>query len=113
MAEGARCPYCRGSWEPEEAALCPGCGTVTHRDCWLENRGCAILGCSESPDHAYGAATPARTTASADPTHVAGAGAVGPATPPPGWHADPYGGPDLRWWDGNEWTSHTHPVSTA
>jgi hypothetical protein len=30
--------------------------------------------------------------------------------PPSGWYPDPYGTPDLlRWWDGLNWTRHTHP----
>jgi len=33
-----------------------------------------------------------------------------PSTPsgttPPGWHADPAGSPQLRWWDGTQWTEH-------
>lgn len=29
---------------------------------------------------------------------------------PAGWYADPQGTPDLlRWWDGAQWTEHTHP----
>jgi Protein of unknown function (DUF2510) len=27
-----------------------------------------------------------------------------PIGPQPGWYADPYGGTDLRWWDGARWT---------
>ena len=26
------------------------------------------------------------------------------STPTPGWYADPAGTPQLRWWDGNQWT---------
>ncbi|ARH94382.1 phospholipid scramblase-related protein [Streptomyces lydicus] len=29
---------------------------------------------------------------------------------PAGWYADPQGTPhQLRWWDGSQWTAHTHP----
>jgi uncharacterized protein YxjI len=28
---------------------------------------------------------------------------------PPGWYPDPHGAPQLlRWWDGSQWTEHTH-----
>jgi uncharacterized protein YxjI len=31
---------------------------------------------------------------------------------PAGWHPDPYGAPNLlRWWDGSQWTEHTHAGS--
>ncbi len=34
--------------------------------------------------------------------------------PPSGWYPDPYGTPDLlRWWDGSNWTHHTHPALDA
>ncbi|MEO3813071.1 DUF2510 domain-containing protein [Sphaerisporangium sp. B11E5] len=29
---------------------------------------------------------------------------------PAGWYPDPYGTPQLRWWDGTQWTDATHPV---
>ncbi len=27
--------------------------------------------------------------------------------PPPDWYPDPQGGPNLRWWNGTQWTEHT------
>ncbi|MGG2460353.1 phospholipid scramblase-related protein [Streptomyces sp. RGM 3693] len=33
---------------------------------------------------------------------------------PAGWYADPQGTPQqLRWWDGSQWTGHTHPGQQA
>ncbi len=29
------------------------------------------------------------------------------AAPAPGWHPDPWGAAQLRYWDGNQWTGHT------
>jgi TM2 domain-containing membrane protein YozV len=45
------CPYCRS--EVQDAAGdrkdCPGCGTPHHADCFAENGGCTVFGCSAAP----------------------------------------------------------------
>lgn len=45
------CPYCRGSVEPagENGMVCGGCGTPHHVDCFEENGGCTVFGCSAAP----------------------------------------------------------------
>lgn len=52
--------------------------------------------------------------ASPNPTAAGGPDAVPEPTapaanlPPAGWYADPWAAAPLRWWDGHEWTSHSH-----
>lgn len=44
------CPYCRAKIdESEPFVACEGCGTVHHADCYAENGGCTIFGCSKAP----------------------------------------------------------------
>lgn len=44
------CPYCRAPIAAEEAVkVCEGCGTKHHEDCYAENAGCTIFGCSQAP----------------------------------------------------------------
>jgi len=48
----AVCPYCRTAIEsPIRASsfLCTGCGTPHHADCYTENGGCTVFGCSAAP----------------------------------------------------------------
>jgi len=45
------CPYCRTEIGPAEAERldCPGCGTPHHPECFAENGGCTVFGCSKAP----------------------------------------------------------------
>lgn len=44
------CPYCRTPFEPDdEIVACPACGTEHHADCFAENGGCTVFGCSQAP----------------------------------------------------------------
>ncbi len=75
----AVCPYCRGSIEQDEAqsVLCPGCGTPHHADCFEENGGCTVFGCSAAP-----AAEPKLSIAVPELHQAAAPGAAPPPTPP-------------------------------
>jgi hypothetical protein len=48
---GAVCPYCRGPLDGSagEEMVCAGCGTPHHQDCYQENGGCTVFGCSAGP----------------------------------------------------------------
>lgn len=42
------CSFCQTPIKNEsEAFICPSCHTPYHKDCWLENKGCAVYGCNE------------------------------------------------------------------
>ena len=44
------CPYCRTKIVAEDGPIvCEGCGTAHHADCYTENGGCTIFGCSKAP----------------------------------------------------------------
>jgi hypothetical protein len=46
----AVCPYCRAKIADDEPSqACEGCGTAHHSDCYEENGGCTIFGCSKAP----------------------------------------------------------------
>jgi TM2 domain-containing membrane protein YozV len=45
------CPYCRMAFEESGPAkvFCTACGTPHHEDCYQENGGCTVFGCSRAP----------------------------------------------------------------
>lgn len=57
---GERCPYCRTPWTMEDASQCPDCSTVSHRECWIENGGCPVMGCASAPADVVTGGGPAR-----------------------------------------------------
>jgi DNA-directed RNA polymerase subunit RPC12/RpoP len=47
---GGTCPYCRAEITPtDRTRVCPACHTPHHADCWKENKGCTVFGCSMAP----------------------------------------------------------------
>ena len=43
------CPYCRTEIADTERLDCPGCATPHHPECFAENSGCTVFGCSKAP----------------------------------------------------------------
>src|SRR5947209_20382845 len=45
------CPYCRMPFEETGPAkvFCTACGTPHHEDCYQENGGCTVFGCTRAP----------------------------------------------------------------
>ncbi len=84
------CPYCRGPLLAEEPVTeCEGCGTRHHSDCYAENGGCTIFGCSKAPadEPKLTVSAPDLATARGSITSSAGAAtatqtAVAPPPPP-------------------------------
>jgi hypothetical protein len=63
---GRSCPYCRFAFKPGVRLVdCPACHAPHHADCWDDNRGCAVLGCSNAPRDT---AAPAGWSATLPPT---------------------------------------------
>jgi hypothetical protein len=82
------CPYCRAPIsEAEPTTACSGCGTKHHQDCYEENGGCTIFGCSCAPaeEPKLSVSVPdlvGVTTTVAAVTPAATSGSI-PAPPPP------------------------------
>jgi len=91
------CPYCRTKIGAEDGPMvCEGCGTAHHADCYLENGGCTIFGCSRAPGD-----EPKLSVSS--PELVAVPLAAGgtaetrsPPPPPPGVIVQPAAAPNLQ-----------------
>ena len=51
MTAALACPYCRMPLDEAEGqvTMCQGCGTPHHSDCFEENGGCTVFGCSAAP----------------------------------------------------------------
>jgi hypothetical protein len=47
MTTPSRCPYCHTV--VDRPIPCPACGSGHHIDCWQENAGCCVHGCSAAP----------------------------------------------------------------
>ena len=44
------CPYCRTEIaSTDRVKVCPTCETPHHEDCWIENKGCTVYGCTMAP----------------------------------------------------------------
>jgi hypothetical protein len=41
-----KCAYCFGTVVVDQCPECWSCEAVHHRDCWVENLGCAQFGCA-------------------------------------------------------------------
>jgi TM2 domain-containing membrane protein YozV len=79
------CPYCRTKIVAEDVPfVCEGCGTSHHADCYAENGGCTIFGCSKAPgdEPKLSVSTPDLAAVPATPTTVVGTRL--PPPPPPG-----------------------------
>ena len=44
-----KCPYCREAIAEADSRACPACNTPHHADCWSENGGCTVFGCTAAP----------------------------------------------------------------
>jgi len=78
------CPYCRDHIAPEESAIaCAGCGTRHHADCYTENGGCTIFGCSCAPAEEPKLSVSVPELVSVASTVTAPSAPSAPAVPPP------------------------------
>lgn len=96
MSNAAICPFCRTTADGE-VVTCPQCGLDYHDDCWLENEGCAVPGCTGRAAAAATTESPPAAEALPAPSSVAVSSR---------WAPDPTGSHEYRWWDGRTWTDY-------
>lgn len=79
------CPYCRTKIAEEDGLMvCAGCGTAHHADCYAENGGCTIFGCSQAPgDEPKVSVSTPELVAVATPQAGAAESRLPPPPPPP------------------------------
>lgn len=77
------CPYCRAPITPEDdTTVCEACATPHHADCYAENGGCTVFGCSKAPlDEPKISITASEVNDRSQP--VASAPPAPPTPPPP------------------------------
>ena len=91
------CPYCRTNIAAgDEPLICEGCGVAHHADCYAENGGCTIFGCSKAPadEPKVSVSTPELAVASGPPP--ARVERRLPPPPPPGVTPPPATAADLQ-----------------
>src|SRR6185312_2086136 len=51
MSDAILCPYCRMPFDAQgpPKIYCSACGMPHHEDCYQENQGCTVFGCSRAP----------------------------------------------------------------
>lgn len=83
------CPYCRTKIGTETIGaedgpiVCEGCGTAHHADCYAENGGCTIFGCSKAPGDEPKVSVSTPELAAAAPAAMV-ENRLPPPPPPPG-----------------------------
>lgn len=85
------CPYCRTKIASgDEPLICGGCGTAHHADCYAENGGCTIFGCSRAPgdEPKVSVSTPELVVAAGPPAPRVER-RLPPPPPPPGVNSPP------------------------
>jgi hypothetical protein len=104
------CPRCQGM-HPESRIMtfCPSCAAP---------RDDSVLHTCANCEYDFQTGLPAEELwQQIDPASLPTAdrqrAAVAQTAIPAAWYPDPYGAPQLRWWDGSTWTQHTHETTTT